>query len=155
MNVAAIFHLWDVTGPAKSLRPRLESITRGGGSLSVISPAQGSLAAAYGGLGEVRLASYEPLMMPTSLSETLRTPGRLREEVRALRTELRRARPDLVVVVTAVLPAALLAARLERLPTVTYVGELFAKGYVNGVRRALGGRAVARLCERLSDRLLC
>ena len=50
------------------------------------------------------------------------------------RRELRRTRPDLVVVVTTVLPAALLAARLEGLPTIAYVGEIFAKGYVEGRR---------------------
>ena len=156
LRVAAVFHLADVTGPARSLKPRLEALTANGrGSLEVIAPGRGSLERAYRGLGELRALPYEPLTVPKGPAAALAALRRLGREVRTFRRELRRARPDLVVVVTAVLPAALIAARLEGIPTVLYVGEIFSKGHVGGKLRALGGQAVARLSETLADRLVC
>jgi len=156
VRILAVFHLADTTGPAKTLRPRLEAL-RGssGSSLEVIAPGEGSLRGLYEDLGEVRTLAYEPLTVPNGVVAALKAVRLLRREVVAFRREIRRARPDLVIVVTAVLPAALIAARLEGLPTVVYVGEIFAKGHVEGRMRALGGRLTARLCEALADRLVC
>ncbi len=136
------------------MRPRLEALAQEG-TLELVVPAEGSLPRLYGDAHRVRVLPYEPLTVPRGPLEGLRALRRFRREVRRFRRELRRARPDLVVVVTAVLPAALLAARLEGLPTVVYVGEIFAKGHVDGRLRALGGRLNARLCESLADRLVC
>ena len=156
VRTLAVFHLADTTGPAKSLRPRLEALTgTAGSSLEVVAPGDGSLRGLYEDLAEFRTLAYEPLTVPNGVVAALKAVRRLRREVAAFRREMRRARPDLVVVVTAVLPAALIAARLEGLPTVVYVGEIFAKGHVEGRARALGGRLTARLCEALADRLVC
>lgn len=155
IRTLAIFHHPEVTGPAQSLRPRLEALAGGDHSLEVLAPGEGSLRHAYENLGEVRTLAYEPLTVPRGPLAALRALRRLWRDVKIFRAELRRARPELVVVVTTVLPAALIAARLERLPTIVYVGEIFAKGHVEGRLRALGGRAVARLSEALADRLVC
>jgi glycosyltransferase involved in cell wall biosynthesis len=143
-----------VSGPSKSLRPRLAALAERG-SLELLAPGRGSLVGAYAGLGKVRALPYQPLVVPRGPLAALRTLRRMRAEVRLFRRAFRQARPDLVVVVTAVLPAALIAARLEGLPTVVYVGEIFTKGHVGGPVRALGGRAIARLNEALCDRLVC
>jgi glycosyltransferase involved in cell wall biosynthesis len=137
------------------LLPRLERLTADGGRLSVLTPGEGSLRRAYDQLGEVRPLSYEPLTVPRGPLEAVKAVRRLTHEIARFRAELRRTRPDLVVVVTAVLPAALIAARLERVPTIVYVGEIFAKGHVDGPLRALGGRLAARLTETFADRLVC
>lgn len=154
LRTLAVFHLAEISGPAKSLRPRLAALARRG-SLEVLVPGHGSLARTYAELGEVRALPYAALTVPRRPGEAASAVRRLGREVRLFRRELRRARPDLVVVVTTVLPAALLAARLERLPTIAYVGEIFAKGYVEGRARALGSRLVAWMTKALADRLVC
>ncbi len=155
LHTLAVFHLAQASGPAYSLRPRLEALAAQGGSLEVLAPGEGSLARLYGDLGPVRALGYEALTVPRTPREAARGFARFVREVRLFRHELRRTRPDLVVVVTTVLPAVLLAARLERLPTIVYVGEIFDKGHVGGRLRALGGRTIARLSEALADRLVC
>lgn len=124
------------------------------GTLEVFTPRDGSLADAYGDLGAVRQLPYHRLTAPRDLGELIRALRRPGHEVGVFRRELRRAAPDVVVIVTAVLPAALIAARLESLPTVLYVGEIFAKDD-RGRLRTLGDRAVARLSEALANRLVC
>lgn len=123
LHTVVLFHLADVTGPAKSLRPRLEALAREG-TLEVLAPGEGSLARAYEGLGSVRALPYAPLTVPRTPREATRALRSFGRDVRLFRRELRRRRPDLVVVVTTALPAALIAARLERLPTLVYVGEI-------------------------------
>jgi glycosyltransferase involved in cell wall biosynthesis len=63
-------------------------------------------------------------------------PARLARELAALRRAIREADPDVAVVVTAYLPVALLAARLERVPTVLYAAEI-----LDGRRRVLARTA--------------
>ena len=109
-RILAVFHLGDVSGPAKSMRPRLEALAQEG-TLELVVPAEGSLPRLYGDAHRVRVLPYEPLTVPRGPLEGLRALRRFRREVRRFRGELRRARPDLVVIVTAVLPAALLAWR--------------------------------------------
>ncbi len=154
LHTVVLFHLADVTGPAKSLRPRLEALARHG-TLEVLAPGEGSLARAYEGLGSVRALPYAPLTVPRTPREATRALRSFARDVGLFRRELRRRRPDLVVVVTTALPAALIAARLERLPTVVYVGEIFPSRATDGTVRSLGGRVIARLCEALADRLVC
>ena len=154
LRTLAIFHLADTSGPSKGLRPRLAALAECG-SLEVLAPGVGTLASEYAVLGPVRAIDYEVLTVPRRPGEAVRALRRLGRDVRRFRREMRRARPDLVVVVTTVLPAALIAARLERLPTVVDVGEIFAKGYVGGPARMIGGRAIGTLTERLADRLVC
>ncbi len=155
LRTLAVFHLAEASGPAYSLRPRLEAVAAQGGSLEVLAPGEGSLARLYGDLGPVRALAYETLTVPRTPREAARGLTRFVRDVRLFRGELRRAQPDLVVLVTTLLPAAVLAARLEHLPTIVYVGEIFDKGHVGGGLRALGGNTVARLSEALTDRLVC
>ena len=154
LRTLAVFHLAEVSGPAKSLRPRLAALADRG-ELTILAPGHGSLGRTYAELGEIRALPYAALTVPRRAGEAASAVRRLGREVRLFRLALRRARPDLVVIVTTVLPAALLAARLEGLPTIAYVGEIFAKGHVEGRARTLGGRLVAGLSEALADRLVC
>ena len=155
LRTVVVFHLADVTGPAKSLRPRLEAIARWGGGLDVLAPGEGSLARAYGDLGYVSALPYASLTVPRTPREAARAVRSFARDVGLFRRELRRRRPDVVVVVTTALPAALIAARLEHIPTVVYVGETFPSRDTDGTVRWLGGRVIARLCEALADRLVC
>ena len=95
---------------------------------------------------------YEALTAPArgrgGLTGNLRRLGR---EVRDFRRLIRDRRPDLVIVVTSMLPAVSIAAAQERVPTLIYCGELFDRGYGIGPVRALAGRRLAALTGRLAD----
>ena len=76
LRTTVVFHLADVTGPAKSLRPRLEALARRGVALEVLAPGEGSLACAYGDLGTVRALPYASLTVPRTLHEGVERCGR-------------------------------------------------------------------------------
>jgi glycosyltransferase involved in cell wall biosynthesis len=71
------------------------------------------------------------------------------------RRELRRRRPDLVIAVTTVLPALLVAARLERIPTVVYAAELYDQPWKSAPLLRLWGAMLARGTAVLSDGIVC
>jgi glycosyltransferase involved in cell wall biosynthesis len=73
----------------------------------------------------VDVLPYSALTYARGPAEVARLARRLRREVRMFRRELRRRRPDLVIAVTTVLPAVVLAARLEGVPAVVYAAELY------------------------------
>jgi glycosyltransferase involved in cell wall biosynthesis len=124
MRSLAVFHLGGVTGPQRSLRPVIAWLAEQG-SVELMVPESGATERAYRELGPVSVLGYSALTYPRGPREGARLARRLAREVRTFRRELRRRRPDLVVVVTTVLPAAVLAARLERVPVVVYAAELY------------------------------
>lgn len=155
LRTLAIMHLAELSGPARIMRPRLERIACGG-RLDVVVPGAGRTADTYVPIAEavVELA-YEPLVFartPTELASMMRARS---SELRRFRALIRRARPDLVVIATATLPAALLAARIERVPAIVEVMEIFEKGHIGGRARGLAGAAITGLHRRLADALVC
>jgi glycosyltransferase involved in cell wall biosynthesis len=71
-------------------------------------------------------------------------------DVRLFRRELRRRRPDIVVAVTTVLPALLVAARLERVPAVVYAAELYGQEWKAAPLLRIWGGLLARTTAALS-----
>ena len=59
------------------------------------------------------------------------------------------------MIATATLPSALVAARLERLPVIVKLAEIFDKGHVQSPVRALAGQATLALHHSLADALVC
>jgi glycosyltransferase involved in cell wall biosynthesis len=87
-------------------------------------------------------------MLPTDLGAVRGLPGRWRREARDFRALIRRERPDLVVIVSSVLPAALIAARRERVPSLVYAAELHRGGEVSSRLRRGVGTALISLAGR-------
>jgi glycosyltransferase involved in cell wall biosynthesis len=77
---------------------------------------------------------------------------RATRDVRLFAEVIRRSRPDLVVVVTTMLPAALIAARREGVPAVVYASELH-RASDSAVRR-MAGSGLMRLTERLASSVI-
>lgn len=152
-GVTAILHLADLSGPARSMLPRLVA-TSSGGSLRVVLPGHGTAAPLLEGRADLVYAAYSPLTVPTGAADAVRRARDLLRDVRALRRVLRAERPDLAVVITAVLPSALLACRLERVPTIVYVGELLGVRGGPVLRRWLA-RALVGATRWLSDAVVC
>jgi glycosyltransferase involved in cell wall biosynthesis len=120
----AVLHLAEPSGPFKDLELHLGWIADAG-ALEVVVPGPGRVADAFGGRALVTELRYEALTAPGGLGAAARLPARLRREVGAFRRRIRAAAPELVVVATTTLPAALLAARLEGVPTLVYAAEVF------------------------------
>ncbi len=139
------FHLAETGGPSRSLEAELGWLAELG-PLEVVVPGEGRVARDFGRLGQVTELDYEALTIPRGPMRLLRTLARLAREVRAFRAHLRAVRPDLAVIVTTTLPAQLLAARLERVPTILYVGELVRGPAVRPggpLKRAFGAALIA------------
>lgn len=144
--VLMIFHLAEVTGPALTLLPRARRLAEQG-NLEVLFPGDGAALPLYAPFARVGTARYRALTLPRAPLTALLWLGRFaRETVRFLR--LYRARkPGVVVVVTTVLPSALLAARLARLPAVVYAAEVYDPPEAGRLKRMLG-RALCRFVGR-------
>jgi GT2 family glycosyltransferase/glycosyltransferase involved in cell wall biosynthesis len=139
----AFFHLAQTSGPSRSLERELEW-QAGLGELGVVVPAEGDVSRLFGEFASVTVADYQAL---TRRGDALLG---LAGDVRRFRRLISESRANLVVVVTAMLPAALIAARLQRLPIVVYCGEIFEQpGMGDGQRAAR--RALRALTGRLAD----
>jgi GT2 family glycosyltransferase/glycosyltransferase involved in cell wall biosynthesis len=150
----AVFHLGHTSGPSRSLEAELAWLASEG-SLDVVLPGPGEVEGALGGVAEVIRHDFEAVMAPSRVrGGPLGDAVRLLADVRGFRRIMRDRRPDLVVVVTSMLPAASIAAAIERLPTLVYCGELFDRGYGIGPIRALAGRQLAALTGRLADAIV-
>ena len=93
-------------------------------------------------------APYEALTRRPGLRGLASLVLTLRRDTRTFRQLIRDRRANAVVVVTAMLPAALLAARREGVPAIVYSGEIFEQ---RGMGR--GQLAARRALRRLTGRL--
>jgi glycosyltransferase involved in cell wall biosynthesis len=123
VKVLAVFHLGDVNGPSNSLDREL-TVLAGHDELHVLVPSHGSLVEHYSRFARVSVAPYTTLTRPRGGRGAARQLARMWTDVGLLTRHVRAIRPDLVVVVTSMLPAALVAARLAGRPSVAYVSEI-------------------------------
>jgi glycosyltransferase involved in cell wall biosynthesis len=140
----AVFHLGGAGGPQRSLRGVMTWLGDRG-TVEFIVPELGAAASQYRELGAVTVGPYTALTNPLARMDSAR---RLRDDVRFFRGELQRRRPDVVVVVTMVLPALLIAARREGVPSVVYAAELYRQ---RSPLRRLWGAVLAGVTAALSD----
>ena len=138
----AFFHLAETSGPSRSLERELEWLA-GLGELTIVVPAQGDVADLFGEFAEVRVAGYAALTRSAGVRALARDVRRFRELIRERGAEL-------VVVVTAMMPAALVAARREGVPAVVYSGEIFEQRGMGGAQ-LLARRGLLQLTGRLAD----
>lgn len=154
MRTLAVMHLAEAHGPPQHVRPWLAALAERG-TLEVVVPGEGYALELYAPLAAITVLPYAPLTFPRTPLDAGRLAASTAREVRTFRRHIRRSRPDLVVVTTTVLPAALVAAWLERVPTTVYVGELFDKGFPRSAARTASGTLVKRLTEHLASALVC
>ncbi|MEA2407369.1 MAG: hypothetical protein QOE69_1488 [Thermoleophilaceae bacterium] len=135
MRTLCVFHTGGVGGPQRSLTQAVEWLASRG-EVQFVVPEQGATTAQYAAYGPGSVRPYSALTYARGPLEGVRLARRAGREVRMFRRELRERRPDLVIAVTTVLPALVVAARLERVPCVVYAAELHAP------RRRAAGRAL-------------
>jgi glycosyltransferase involved in cell wall biosynthesis len=125
------------------------------GTVEFIVPEAGAAAAEYAAFGQVTVADYAALTYARGLRQGAVAAWRLAREVRFFRGQLRRRRPNVVVAVTTVLPAVLIAARLERIPSVVYAAELYQQKWKGAPLLRLWGALLAEATARLADGVVC
>lgn len=142
----------DITGPVRSLGPRLERLAEQA-PLDVVVPFLGSATAELESIGRLRVMPTRAERIPS----TRATPGYLLSAVRDFLTfyrYFRRSRPSTVIVVTSHQPAVLLAAKFARSRTIVYVGEILWTDR-DSASRKVKGRLLASFTEHLADGLVC
>jgi GT2 family glycosyltransferase/glycosyltransferase involved in cell wall biosynthesis len=149
LRTLAIFHVAEAGGPLRSLEAELEWLG-GLGGLELVVPREGELPPSLAAVGPVGRLPYSALTVPSGPLRGLTAVREFTADVRMFRDELRRARPDLVLVVSATLFVALLAARLERVPSIVYAGEVLTGGELRGWQRRFAGWLVVGLTGRLA-----
>lgn len=154
MRAVTAFHLGGVGGPSRSLAGAMAWLAEGG-EVTSLFPEDGDAAAEYRALGPVGVAPYSALTYARTPPAAARAARGLARDVRTFRRELRRLRPDLLVVVTTVLPAALAAARLEGVPAVVYAAEVYSQEWKRSPALELWGAGLARGTARLASGLVC
>lgn len=150
VRTLAVMHIAEAGGPPQHVRPWLAALARRG-SLEVVAPARGFVLDLYADLGATHVVRYAPLTFPTSAIGLLERLWELTAETIRFVRLLRERRPDLVVVVTTVLPSAVVACRLTRTPVIVYAAEILDRG---GLRSRVGVH-VARWTERLASGITC
>jgi glycosyltransferase involved in cell wall biosynthesis len=149
-----VFHLGGVSGPSRSLTG-LAAWLAERGELGVLVPEGGEASATYARHGDVAVVPYETLTHARGPRALLRAARAFRRDVATFRRELRRRRAELVVVVTTALPAALAAARLERVPAVVYAAEVLDQRWKRTAARHLWARLLASATVALADGVVC
>lgn len=154
----AVFHLAETSGPSRSLENELRWLSEHG-DVDVVVPGPGAVADTFAEFAEVHPRRYEALTLPRDPISAVRSARRIARESRAFRSLIRELRPDLVVVASAMLPAATIAASQEGVATAVYAGELFPGAGVEGAGQAgpahaakrFGGRVLARFTAPAAD----
>jgi glycosyltransferase involved in cell wall biosynthesis len=140
LRIACVLHAADVTGPAKTLAPRLRLLAADA-EVIVVVPGAGSAGGLFEPFAEVRQARYRVLTRSAAL------PRLLLDVVRFMLL-FSRLRVDLVIVGSSLLPAALVAARVLGKRVVVYSGELLHPGSDRA------DRLVARLTDKLASEVV-
>lgn len=146
-------HLSEVSGPSRSLENELEWLA-GRGELEVFLPGDGRLRPGFDRFAHVRTLGYSTLTVPSGPDSLIPAIRRLRREVRSLRTAIQRAQPDLVIVTSALLPTALLAASIGGVPSILYAGEILDEPRVASEPRALAGKALLHHAARSATAII-
>jgi len=150
----AIMHLSEACGPSRSLDRELRWLAEQG-SMEVLIPGQGRLRSELEEFARVRSLDYTAMMVPRGPVGWLRVSRGHAKQVAVFRRAIRDAAPNLIVITSVVLPTALLAARLEGIPTILYAGEILDEPRVATRTRKLGGRALIRLGRGSSAIIAC
>ena len=149
MHALIAFHLADVGGPSRSI-VNVGSWLAEDGRVTTFFPAEGNAVDDYRALGDVEVAHYSVLTYARTPRAAVRLAAEMRRDVRMFRREIRERKPDLVIAVTTVVPALLIAARLERIPAVTWAAEIYKQEWRNSPLLRLWGGLLARMTARLS-----
>jgi hypothetical protein len=149
----AIMHLPEVSGPSRSLENELQWLAEQG-ALEVFLPGHGRLETEFARFAQIRTLPYSTLTFPSGPGSLIALGRGFRRDVRKLRAAISRARPDLVIVTSALLPTALLAASSAGVPSLLYAGEILDEPRISSGPRTAAGKALLRLAARSASAIV-
>jgi glycosyltransferase involved in cell wall biosynthesis len=149
----AAFHLAESSGPSRSLVAELRWLAGEPGELEVLVPGPGRVADEYAEFATVTALPYRSLTVPAGVRDVGSVGLALARDVRTFRAQVRSAQPDRVVAVTTMLPALLVAARLEKVPVLVYAAEIVPAA--PGPARRAGSAALLRLTSGVAGSIAC
>lgn len=144
-DVLTVFHAGEVGGPARTLQLTLAPLAERFNLEFVFPTGRADAAKLFEEIASLRTLDYGALMGPGGSMGLLRAAECLTRDVRTFRAHIRSAHPDLVICVTAVLPAVLIAARLEDVPSILHANELLADRNARSHGKLFGGKLLLRL----------
>jgi N-acetylglucosaminyl-diphospho-decaprenol L-rhamnosyltransferase len=147
-----VLHTSEVGGPLRSLERELDWLATQG-ELTVVVPAGGP-PPPLPDEARVERVRMRALLVPEGPFGAVREVGRLLVQTLRLARVVRRVRPDLVIVVTTVLPGAALVARMSGANVLVYAAELNLGSLARGARRRLAGGLLLRLTSATSDAVI-
>lgn len=158
--IEVVFHTGQLGGPVRSLEQEIRWLAESS-PVDVLVPFAESIDPVYSELGgEVRVLPFSIVDSPESLKDAISLFRRLVAETRVFRQWLRHRKPGVVLVVTTVLPASVLAAWLERIPVVIYAAEIPARnvpergGRVKSLLRWTVIRSMIRMQSRMARKTI-
>lgn len=149
MRTVAALHVSEPSGPSRTLTPVLRDLATTG-EVVVAVPDAGGAVEELRSVGRIAVTRHEALVLPRSAAGAVTLPARLRRDTRRFRAVLRRERADLAIVATRTLPALTLAARLEGVPSVLYLTELYEQGLPGDAVRAVAWRRLVAFEARIA-----
>jgi glycosyltransferase involved in cell wall biosynthesis len=153
LRTLIVFHVAEMSGPAKTMLPRLRRLAELG-HVDVLVPGSGPTAEACEDFANVETAPYGAVIYPGGPLDLARAAGDFGLATRRFARHFRGRRPDLVVAVTTMIPAALAAARAARTPCVAYAAEI-VRTDGRGAGRAFAARSLLRYTARAADGIVC
>lgn len=144
-----IMHLPEVSGPSRSLETEMEWLAAQG-EMDVLVPSigPGRLPDEFRHFADVHAADYSTLTVPNGPADAVSVGYRFRRSYRLFRKHIRRTGADLVLVTSALLPAALLAARTENARAILYAGEILDTPRVPSGSRSFVGHKLLEFAAR-------
>jgi glycosyltransferase involved in cell wall biosynthesis len=149
----AIRHLPDVSGPSRSLENELKWLADQG-ELEVFVPGDGRLEGELDRYVRVRRLAYSTLAVPNGTGGLIAWIRGFWRDLRTLRTAIRDFDPDFVIVTSALLYCALLAASSAGVRSILYAGEILDEPRVATGKRALAGKGLLRLVARSATTII-
>ena len=122
--------------------------------MEVLVPGDGRLRSEFARFARVRSLEYSALTVPSGPAAWIAAVRRVGREIRTLRAAIQDAAPDLVIITSALLPTALMAARTKGAHSILYAGEILDEPRVASRPRALAGRALLRLAARTATAIV-
>jgi glycosyltransferase involved in cell wall biosynthesis len=153
-TTALILHTGVMSGPAKNFQSRLTCVADPL-DRHVFAPAAGPATDIYAGIATLHIQPYATLTFPRSAAGAIKQGWQLIKDTLFFARRFRALKVRCVISATTCTPAAYIASRLLRIPTIVYCGEIYDKGWLSGRGRSLSGRVFRSLVPRLADVIIC
>jgi glycosyltransferase involved in cell wall biosynthesis len=147
-------HIPEAGGPPQHLRPWLEAAARAT-PVEVVVPGPGGAERLYSAIARTHVVPYSAAAVPTSPWQAALVAAGLVRDVHRFATLMRDRGPDVVLVATSVLPAALMAARLVGVPAIVYAAEIHGPARMRRPVKASATAATVGLTKGLAAAIVC